>query len=95
MKATAVNSTTATLEWKTPEKDGGVPITAYYIERREKKYGSWKPDGQVTAPSTTFESKKLSVGVDYYYRVCAENSEGKGPFADLKQGVVPSKEKSK
>ena len=93
-RGTEVTSTSATLEWKAPEKDGGAPITEYTIERREKTYGPWRAEATVKAPTQTHGVKRLIEGTDYYFRVCAENSEGKGPWNEIESAVKPSKEKS-
>ena len=93
--ATDVTSSSATLEWKAPEKDGGAPITGYIIERREKTYGSWRPEASIKAPTLSHGVKRLIEGQDYYFRVCAENMEGKGPWTEMGEAVKPSKEKSK
>ena len=94
-RATEITSNSATLEWKAPEKDGGAPITGYVIERREKTYGSWRPESTIKAPTMTHAVRRLIEGTDYYFRVCAENVEGKGPWTEMKEAVKPSKEKSK
>ena len=94
-RATEITSTSATLEWKAPEKDGGVPVTNYIIERREKTYGSWRPESTIKAPTLTHGLKRLMEGTDYYFRICAENAEGKGPWVELEEPVKPTKEKSK
>jgi titin len=90
-----VTTTRGTLDWKAPKEDGGVQIKKYYIEKREKTYGSWKPEGVVDAPTMTFELTNLKEGVDYFFKVCAENESGKGPFSDMAGPVKPTKEKSK
>lgn len=95
VKVTSVTHNTATLEWKVPEKDGGAQITKYHIEKREKTYGSWKPESSVSAPETMVEVTGLKVDVEYYFKVCAENEAGKGPFSDMIGPVKPSKQKSK
>ena len=93
-RGTDVTSTSATLEWKAPEKDGGAPITDYVIERREKTYGPWRSEATIKAPTLTHGVKRLIEGTDYYFRVCAENAEGKGPWTEIEDAVKPSKEKS-
>ena len=93
-RGTDITSSSTTLEWKAPEKDGGAPITDYLIERREKTYGSWRPEATIKAPVLTHGVKRLIEGSDYYFRICAENCEGRGPWTEIEDAVKPSKEKS-
>jgi titin len=94
VKTSDITTSGGLLDWKVPEKDGGAPISKYYVEKREKTYGSWKPEGTVEAPTTTLELKRLQEGVEYYFKVCAENEAGKGPFSDMVGPAKPEKEKS-
>lgn len=95
LSARDVTTSKGTLDWKAPEKDGGAPITKYHVEKREKTYGAWKREGTVDAPTTSLDLKPLLEGVEYYFKVCAENEAGKGPFSDMTGPVKPEKEKSK
>lgn len=65
------------------------------MERREKRYGSWKKDATVTAPSTVYTVEGLVEGVEYYFRVSAENEEGPSEPTELAQPVKATKEPSK
>lgn len=95
LSAREVTTTKGVIDWNEPQKDGGAPVKKYHVEKREKTYGSWKPESTVDAPTSTLELKPLTEGVEYYFKVCAENEAGKGPFSDMIGPVKPTKEKSK
>ena len=95
LKATDVTSTTATLEWKAPEKDGGAKINKYFVEKREKTYGSWKPEKTVDAKETTVEATGLKVDVEFFFRVSCENEAGKSPLSEMLGPIKPTKQKCK
>lgn len=95
LKVTEVTSSMATLEWKAPEKDGGTKITKYHVDKREKTYGSWKPEGSVNGSETMLEVTGLKVDTEYFFKVCAENEAGKSPYTDMIGPIKPSKQKCK
>uniref|UniRef100_A0A0N5AQN4 non-specific serine/threonine protein kinase n=1 Tax=Syphacia muris TaxID=451379 RepID=A0A0N5AQN4_9BILA len=64
----------ATLHWKPPEDDGGVPITHYEVERMDTKDGIWVPCGRTK--DTTFVAEGLTKDKHYMFRVKAVNPEG-------------------
>jgi len=95
LQTVEVTHNSATLEWKAPVQNGGAEVTYYHIERREKTYGSWKPEGRVKAPEMVREIPGLKEGVEYYFKVLAENEAGKGPFTDMIGPIKPEKKKCK
>ena len=77
-KVLEITAETATIEWTTPESDGGAPLINYIIEYRVAgKIGDW-----ATAPRAekstelTFTVDQLREEVDYEFRVIAENRVG-------------------
>lgn len=64
------------LSWKKPEDDGGKPITAYQVEKFDKKQGRWVPVGRTSGNDTEFDVKGLQEGHEYQFRVKAINEEG-------------------
>lgn len=64
------------LKWKKPEDDGGKPISAYQVEKFDKKQGRWVPLGRTSANDTEFDVKGLQEGHEYQFRVKAINEEG-------------------
>ena len=75
-----ITEATAELTWAAPESDGGTPITNYVIELKKMEDVKWKVvnvDEKVT--ETKYEVKGLQKGVEYEFRVTAENKTGPGP----------------
>lgn len=64
------------LKWKKPEDDGGKPITAYQVEKFDKKNGRWVPVGRIPGSETEMDVKGLQEGHEYQFRVKAINEEG-------------------
>lgn len=82
-----------TLNWETPEKDGGSPVTRYVVEMRSATKKTWtKVD---TTEQLTITAEKLTAGSQYVFRVAAENAVGVGEFVELSQGVTPKSQLGK
>lgn len=64
------------LKWKKPDDDGGKPITAYQVEKFDKKHGRWVPVGRTSGNDTEIDVKGLQEGHDYQFRVKAINEQG-------------------
>ncbi|KAK7113116.1 hypothetical protein V1264_012463 [Littorina saxatilis] len=79
LEVTEVNSQSVTIQWKAPEKDGGLPIKRYVIERREAKRQTWVKADSVRPGTTSCTIDKLMEGGHYVFRIFAENDEGLSP----------------
>ncbi|XP_058467261.1 twitchin isoform X5 [Malaya genurostris] len=66
------------LEWKTPDNDGGAPITGYVVEKLSKYSGDWEKCTEVDADSNTAKVPDLIEGAVYQFRVKAINRAGEG-----------------
>ncbi|WP_399880289.1 glycoside hydrolase domain-containing protein [Streptomyces sp. BBFR51] len=77
----------ATVRWKAPAFDGGVPVTGYQI----RPYRDGTPLAPVGAGegSTNAEVKGLAAGESYTFTVTAENMAGRGPESAKSDPVRP------
>ncbi|EDW50927.1 GM26811 [Drosophila sechellia] len=76
------------LKWKKPEDDGGKPISAYQVEKFDKKQGRWVPLGRTSANDTEFDVKGLQEGHEYQFRVKAINEEGESDPLDSDDSII-------
>ncbi|XP_055385446.1 twitchin isoform X34 [Condylostylus longicornis] len=80
------------LKWKPPIDDGGSPVTAYAVEKREKGTGKWVKALEVSAPPAGQDCKAtvpdLDEGVEYEFRIKAINEAGPGEPSDPSNGVI-------
>lgn len=83
-----IQKTSLVLAWKPSKNDGRSPLTAYYIEMRDPKNGSWSAVTRVTPDITSYCFQTLKTEKEYFFRVIAENSVGKSePLTS--DGVIP------
>ncbi|CAD6198887.1 unnamed protein product, partial [Caenorhabditis auriculariae] len=75
------------LEWKPPANDGGAPIDAYIVEKKDK-YGEWVPCAKVDGKTTRATAADLTPGETYQFRVKAVNKAGPGKPSDPTGNVV-------
>jgi titin len=65
--------------WKPPSNDGGSPIAGYHIERHLTSSTRWVKLNKKLLIELTFKDDDLKEGMEYEYRVMAENKAGVGP----------------
>ncbi|WP_217168904.1 glycoside hydrolase domain-containing protein [Streptomyces sp. AC512_CC834] len=77
----------ASVRWKAPAFDGGVPVTGYLI----RPYRNGKPLAPVRVGegATKAEVKGLTAGETYTFTVTAENMAGRGPESAKSDPVRP------
>ncbi|XP_077990140.1 twitchin-like isoform X3 [Glandiceps talaboti] len=87
LEVSDVTEESAKLTWNPPKDDGGSPITNYVIEKKEAGSRSWqKVSSFARTPEYTVSG--LEEGVDYFFRVRAENEHGVSDPLDTKNEVT-------
>ena len=81
-----VTSTSITISWNPPSSTGGIPVSAYVIERRDVRYSTWLMVEKVRPMIASYCIQNLLEGNEYLFRVFAENAEG---FSEPLQITVP------
>ncbi|KAJ0005322.1 hypothetical protein NQD34_015216 [Periophthalmus magnuspinnatus] len=81
-----VTSESAYLTWKVPEDDGGAVISHYVVQKKDVAADAWVP--------VAAANKKLSLmalylmeGIQYLFRVAAENQFGRSDFVTTKTPI--------
>lgn len=77
-----------TVEWKPPSNNGGSPILGYHIERKEKNSILWTKLNKLLVTDTRFRTNGLEEGIEYEYRVFAENIAGVSAPSKVSESVV-------
>ena len=90
-----VSRTSIRLSWQPPSDDGGAPVSAYVIERREVTTQRWVRCARVKPTVTSYVVMNLTEGREYYFRVIAENVEGLGDSLLSENPVQPKRLASK
>lgn len=100
LEATEVNDKGCKLKWKRPEDDGGAPIRAYKIEKRDTKCaipGKWDPAGKITISGQDskedleFAITGLTPNAEYEFRVTAVNDEGESKPLKTENPIIAKK----
>uniref|UniRef100_A0A7N6BNA7 Titin n=1 Tax=Anabas testudineus TaxID=64144 RepID=A0A7N6BNA7_ANATE len=84
----AVTKDNMVVEWKTPTNNGGSPILGYHIERKEKNSLLWTRLNKLLIPDTRFKTTELEEGIEYEFRVYAENIAGVSPASVVSESTV-------
>jgi len=83
-----IAATSLKVLWKPVLNDGGSQVTNYVLERREVGKTAWLTvDSKIR--SNHFVVKGLTEGVEYYFKVYAENAFGYGDALTCTKAVVP------
>uniref|UniRef100_A0A8D3CR36 Fibronectin type-III domain-containing protein n=1 Tax=Scophthalmus maximus TaxID=52904 RepID=A0A8D3CR36_SCOMX len=77
------------VEWKPPTNNGGSPILGYHLERKEKNSILWSKLNKLLIPDTRFKTTELEEGIEYEFRVYAENIAGISPASKVSESTHP------
>lgn len=83
-----IQKTSATIEWKPPQSDGGLPLKGYVVELKEARKTMWKKVDKLTPDITSLCIQNLNENADYYFRVFAENSAGFSEALEMDKAVL-------
>ena len=89
VEVTNIDMDRATLTWKPPTEDGGAPIKAYSVERREQGRSSWTKLQTKDKMSLTYQATDLESGKEYYFRFFAQNDVGTSKPYEMEEPVIP------
>ncbi|XP_077423404.1 immunoglobulin-like and fibronectin type III domain-containing protein 1 [Vanacampus margaritifer] len=76
------------VEWETPSSDGGSAVTGYHLERKEKNSILWTKLNKFAIPDPRFKTTGLEEGIEYEFRVFAENIAGLSPSSKISDCYV-------
>uniref|UniRef100_A0A8C2ZMJ5 Titin n=1 Tax=Cyclopterus lumpus TaxID=8103 RepID=A0A8C2ZMJ5_CYCLU len=76
------------VEWHKPPSDGGSAILGYHLERKEKNSILWTKINKMLIQDCRFKSAPLEEGIEYEYRVYAENIVGIGKCSKISEVYV-------
>lgn len=88
VRVTDTIKSSATLEWKSPESDGGSRITRYYVYQKTEKSADWRKITSVDRFSTITTINNLAVDETYFFAVAAENDVGVSEKGETTKGTT-------
>lgn len=74
------------VEWHEPVSDGGSNIIGYHLERKERNSILWTKINKTLIQETRFKTSPLEEGIEYEFRVYAENIVGIGRCSKISEG---------
>ena len=86
IRETTANS--AALTWSPPSTDGGAPITGYIVEKKDQYSSRWTRVNRVPILETEMTVPDLKEGLEYEFRVSAENKAGVGRTSEPTRPTV-------
>lgn len=81
-----ITSESAYLSWKAPEDDGGAVISHYVVQKKDVASDQWVPVN-AACKKLSLMALYLMEGIQYLFRVAAENQFGRSAFVETKQPI--------
>ena len=88
IKVLDVQKTSAKIQWQPPKDDGGVPLKYYLLEKRDASRLKWTRLDKIDASMTTYCAQNLTTGMEYFFRVFAENQVGQSPPLEMDKPIL-------
>uniref|UniRef100_A0A8C5TQX9 Titin n=1 Tax=Malurus cyaneus samueli TaxID=2593467 RepID=A0A8C5TQX9_9PASS len=76
------------VQWHEPISDGGSKVLGYHLERKEKNSILWTKVNKTIIQDTSFKTNNLEEGIEYEFRVSAENIVGVGRTSKVSECYV-------
>ena len=83
-----------TIKWDRPVKDGGSPITGYFVEHRRTGSPHWVRATPILVPFPELTLSGLEPGWRYQFRVSAENAVGLSEPSQLSEPLTVTLQRS-
>uniref|UniRef100_A0A8C3KNF6 Titin n=1 Tax=Calidris pygmaea TaxID=425635 RepID=A0A8C3KNF6_9CHAR len=85
---TTVTKDSMVVQWHEPINDGGSKVLGYHLERKEKNSILWAKVNKTIIQDTSFKTTNLEEGIEYEFRVSAENIVGVGKTSKVSECYV-------
>uniref|UniRef100_A0A669Q3Q5 Titin n=1 Tax=Phasianus colchicus TaxID=9054 RepID=A0A669Q3Q5_PHACC len=85
---TIVTKDSMVVQWHEPINDGGSKVLGYHLERKEKNSILWTKVNKTVIQDTSFKTTNLEEGIEYEFRVSAENIVGIGKTSKVSECYV-------
>uniref|UniRef100_A0A8C4KP54 TITIN protein n=1 Tax=Dromaius novaehollandiae TaxID=8790 RepID=A0A8C4KP54_DRONO len=76
------------VQWNEPVNDGGSKVLGYHLERKDKNSILWTKQNKSLIPDTKYKTDGLEEGLEYEFRVSAENIVGIGKVSKVSELYV-------
>ena len=83
-----VHAEGATLKWRPPDDDGGLPVDHYVVEKMDPTTGIWTPAAETIGAETGVDVKGLTPGKKYKFRVKAVNRQGQSDPLNADKEII-------
>uniref|UniRef100_A0A8C4KLK1 TITIN protein n=1 Tax=Dromaius novaehollandiae TaxID=8790 RepID=A0A8C4KLK1_DRONO len=85
---TATSKDHMIVQWNEPVNDGGSKVLGYHLERKDKNSILWTKQNKSLIPDTKYKTDGLEEGLEYEFRVSAENIVGIGKVSKVSELYV-------
>ena len=83
-----IHAESAHVTWEAPSDDGGLPITAYFVEHRDMRRSQYVRSERLSSDALEYELTRLTKGSKYSVRVMAENKLGQSEPTEIVEPFV-------